>query len=184
KVNMFYHDYTGTALDQLIDNPSAKTPILYVQGMAGVNVKLSIPEFDSYLDSGAISINSARLVFEVVSDSISGIDAENYPQNLMLSNLTTDTTRVTIYDYLVNTTSSNFGRLIRSNSVSAFLDPLYLYKFNLGLHLQSILNGDIENTDLILSINDPASTAKIIKLWSNDSDHKGSLRLELVYTKF
>ena len=184
KVNMFYHDYTGTALDEKIDNPTAVNPVLYVQGMAGVNVQLSIPEFESYLDSGGISINSARLVFEVLPDSISGIAADDYPQNIMLSSVVSDTTREVIYDYLTNPGSSNFGRLIRSNSVSAFLNPLFLYKFNLGLHLQSVLTGKIENRDLVLYMNDPVSSTEIIKLWSNESDHKESLRLELVYTKF
>lgn len=183
KVNMFHHDYTGTALEEKLDNPTESCPVLYVQGMAGVNVQLSIPEFDRYLDSGGISINSARLVFEVLPDSISGIDAGDYPQTIMMSSIVSDTTREVIYDYLTNT-SSSFGRLIRSNSVSAFLNPLYLYKFNLGLHLQSVLTGEIENRDLILYMDDAVSSTEIIKLWSNDSDHNKSLRLELVYTKF
>lgn len=184
KVNMFQHDYSGTALEDKIDNPTAVNPVLYVQGMAGVNTQLSIPEFESYLDSGGVSINSARLVFEVLPDSMSGIAANDYPQNLMMSGVSSDTTRVVIYDYLTTGGSSNFGRLIRSNSVSAFLNPLYMYRFNLGMHLQSILTGQIENTDLVLYMNDPVVSTDIIKLWSNDSDHKGSLRLELVYTKF
>lgn len=184
KVNMFHHDFTGTALEQKIDNPTAVNPVLYVQGMAGVNVQLSIPGFDRYLDSTGISINSARLVFEVLPDSISGIDADDYAQSIMLSSIVSDTTREVIYDYLTNPGSWNFGRLIRSNSVSAFLNPLYLYKFNLGLHLQSVITGSIENRDLVLYMDDPASSTKIIKLWSNESEHKESLRLELVYTKF
>lgn len=184
KVNMFQHDFSGTALDGKLDNPDAVTPVLYVQGMAGVNVKLSIPELDSYLDSTGISVNSARLVFEVLPDSLSGIHADDYPSNLMLSSITSDTSRMVIYDYLTNTGTNNFGRLVRSNSVSAFQDPLYQYKFNLGLHLQSILNGEIENRDLVLYVDEPVTSPSFIKLWSNESEHKGSLRLELVYTKF
>lgn len=184
KVNMFHHDFSGTALEQKLDNPTAVTPVLYAQGMAGVNVQLSVPGFDKYLDSTGISINSARLVFEVLPDSLSGIDVNDYPQSIMLSSIVSDTTKEVIYDYLTNSGSRNFGSLIRSNSVSAFLNPLYLYKFNLGLHLQSVLTGAIENRDLVLYMNDPASSTEIIKLWSNESEQKESLRLELVYTKF
>ncbi len=185
KVNMFHHDFSGIAIAEKLDNPAASVPVLYAQGMAGVNVQLSIPGFDRYLDSTGISINSARLVFEVLPDTISGIDSDDYPYNIMLSSLTSDSKREVIYDYLTNT-SSGFGRLIRSNSVSAFLNPLYMYKFNLGLHFQTVISGDggMENRDLILYMNDPASSTEIIKLWSNDSEHKKSLRLELVYTKF
>ena len=181
-LNMFEHDFTGTALDLMIDNPDAHSPILYAQAMAGVNVEINIPEFDSYLDSGAISINSARLVFEVIPDSVSGIIEEEYPVNLMLTNLLPDSTRQPVYDYI--TYGSNFGKLSKSNSVSAFLPPLYQYKFNLGLHFQSVLSGELDNSKLVLSVDKPGTTAKIIKLWSNDSEQKGSLRLELVYTKF
>ncbi len=184
KINMFHHDYTGTALDQLIDNPSANSSIIYAQGMAGVNVEISMPDLGHYIDSGMVAINSARLVFEVLKDTMSGIFVDDYPQNLMLSNVSSDTSRQTVYDYLVNTSTNNFGRLIRSNAVSAFLDPLYLYRFNLGLHLQSVLIGELENPDLILFVKDQFNTTKYIKLWSNDPDQKGSLRLEIVYTKF
>ncbi len=184
KINMFHHDFTGTALEQLIDNPSANSPIVYAQGMAGVNVEISLPDFDHYLDSGMVAINSARLVFEVLKDTLSGISSDDYPLNLMLSNVSSDTSRLVVYDYLVNTSTRNFGRLIRSNAVSAFLDPLYLYRFNLGLHLQSVFTGELENTDLILYVMDPVNTTKYIKLWSNDPDKEGSLRLEIVYTKF
>ncbi len=184
KVNMFHHDFTGTALNELIDNPDAQTPILYVQGMAGVNVEIGIPEFDNYMGGEAISINSAKLVFDVVPDDISGIEVDDYPPNLMMAYETSDSSRQVVYDFLANTSTYNFGKLTRSNSVSAFLPPLYQYKFNVGLHLQSVLSGDLENVNLILYVNDPATTAKIIKLWSNESEQEGSLRLELVYTKF
>lgn len=187
KINMFHHDYTGTTLEALESavNPTILNPsVLYAQGMAGVNAEITLPDLGSLIDSGMVAINSARLVFEVLKDTMSGISVDDYPQNLMLSNISSDTSRQVIYDLLVNTSTNNFGRLIRSNDVSAFLDPLYLYKFNLGLHLQSILTGDLENSNLILYVMDPATTSKYIKLWSNDPDQKGSLRLEIVYTKF
>lgn len=182
KLNIFHHDYTGTALEQMIDVPDSHSSILYVQGMAGVNVEIAVPEFDRYLDSMGISINSAKLVMEVAPDSITGIFEENYPDRLMLTNRISDTEKQHVYDYVTN--SSSFGYLSKSNAVSAFLPPLYQYKFNLGLHYQSILTGDLDNTKLVLSIADPASSGKIIKLWSNDSDMDRRLRLELLYTKF
>jgi hypothetical protein len=185
-VNIFHHEFDGTALDQMIDNPAALSPILYVQGMAGVNVEIEIPEFDNYLvryeEGERISINSARLVFDVIPDSISGIFEDDYPRNLMITSLVSDSTRQVIFDNL--TYGGGFGNLSKSNSVSAFLPPLYQYKFNLGLHLQSVLTGEVENTKLVLSLDEPSTSAKIIKLWSNDSDQKGSLRLELLYTRF
>lgn len=186
KLSIFHHDFSGTELEQIIDNPDVRSPILYVQGMAGVNVEIAIPEFEDYItkfqDGERISINGARLVFEVVPDSISGISTDDYPAKLMVERQISDSTSQVVYDYVTN--GSNFGNLSRSNSVSAFLPPLYQYKFNLGLHYQTVLSGDIEHNNLILSLDESVISPKIIKLWSNDSDHYGSLRLELIYTKF
>ncbi len=184
KINIFHHDYTGTALEHLIDNPDAKPPIAYAQGMAGANVKISVPDLENYVGTGQIAVNAARLVFYVLPDSLSGISSEDYPVQLMMESQLTDGTPVQLYDQIINTDAFAFGKLNQSNEQSAFLDPVYFYSFNLGRHFQSVISGDIENNDLFIYVNQPVATTKIIKFWSNYSDQKGGLRLELIYSKF
>ncbi len=184
KINIFHHDYAGTALEHMIDNPDFDPHIAYVQGMAGVNVKISVPNLEDYLGSGQVALNAARLVFYVIPDSLSGITAENYPVQLMMESQLPDGTPIQLYDQIINNNAFTFGRLTQSNERSAFFNPLYLYSFNLGRHFQSVISGDIENNDLFIYVNQPATTTKIIKFWSNYSDNEGSLRLELIYSKF
>ena len=184
KINIFHHDFTGTPLENMIDDEDATPPILYAQGMTGVNVKIRVPDLREHLGSGQIAINTARLVFDVVPDSLSGIAAEDYPQQLMMESQLPDGTPAPLYDLVINTDAFQFGRLTRSNENSAFLEPQYFYNFSVGRHFQSVLSGDIENNDLFIFVNNPVTTNKIIKFWSNHSDQERGLRLELIYSKF
>jgi hypothetical protein len=184
KINIFQHDFTGTALESMIDNPDARPPIAYAQGLAGVNVKITVPDLEDYVGTGQVAINAARLIFYVVPDSMSGISAEDYPLQLMMDSQLPDGTPVQLYDQVTNTNPFQYGKLTQSNENSAFLEPLYYYSFDVGRHFQSVISGDIENNDLYIFVNNPATTVKTIKFWSNYSSNKGGLKLELIYSKF
>ncbi len=184
KVNIFHHDYTGSELESLIDNPDAEPPIAYAQGLAGVNTKITIPNLEDYIGTGLTALNAANLVFYIVPDSVSGIPKEDYPDQLMMEVKLSDGTYQDIYDHVINSNTYYFGRLNKSNEVSAFLDPLYYYNFQVGRHLQSVISGELENGDLIIYVDKPETTSKVIKFWSNYSGQPGSLRLELIYTKY
>ena len=185
KVNIFHHDFTGTALESLIDNPDARPPIAYAQGMSGVNVKISVPDLEEYVGTGQVALNAARLNFYVVPDSVSGISAEDYPLQLMMDSQLPDGTPVPLYDQVTNTNPFQYGKLTQSKEKNVFDEPpLYYYSFDVGRHFQSVILGDIENNDLYIFVNDPVTTTKIIKFWSNYSDAEGGLKLELIYSKF
>ncbi|MDF1571701.1 MAG: DUF4270 family protein [Bacteroidales bacterium] len=184
KVNIFQHDFTGTTIATCLDDPGAVPGIAYAQGMAGVNVKVTIPDITDYVGEGIIAINAARLVFYVVPDSIMGIPEEDYPQQLMMETRLDDGTYIPMYDRVIATDRVFFGMLTQSNENSAFLDPLYFYTFNIARHLQSVVSGEIGNGELYIYVDDPATSNKIIKFWSNHSGHEGGLKLELIYTKF
>ena len=182
KVNMFTHDYTGTSLEDLIDNPDANSPIGYIQGMGGVNMRVTVPGLQGLLDS-LVSINQARLVFQVVPDSVSGITVEDYPERTMLVREIAEGEEQVIYDFMINSTGSSFGKLTRVIGSSAFLDPGYEYPFSLMRHFQSVITGDLENDSFLLRIYNPAQSGKFIKVWSNHSGEEQRLRLELIYSR-
>ena len=184
KVNMFTHDYTGTALEGWIDNPDADISTGYVQGMGGVNMKIRVPGFDDWLEGERVAINKARLVFEVLPDSVSGIATSNYPQRTMLVREIGEDEQQVVYDYMINSSSSSgFGKLTRFNPVSAFLEPTYQYPFNLMRHFQSVINDEIGNDTFVLRMYNPTQTGKFIKVKSNQYEGDGRLRLELIYSR-
>ncbi len=185
KVNIFHHDFSGTSIENLIDDENSLTSIGYVQGLSGVNVKFSLPDLSGIIDfdnPDHVAITTARLQFYVMPDSISGIDKEDYPEYLMLDLDMGDGIYETLYDKVIQTESQFFGSLTQSNEQFAFLDPLFYYTFNLGRHLQSVIAGELPNNDLLLYVDDPAQNAKVIKFWCNAPEQKRSLRLELIYT--
>jgi len=187
KVNMFHHDYTGTAVNALLDNEDATPPIAYIQGMAGISMKISLPDiFDQMgLDpEDKVVFNAARLLFYVVPDSISGVNQDSYPDNLLMDTQYADGDYYPLYDYIIVDDEYYFGKLTRSNEQSAFLDPLYYYNFHIGRHLQAVRAGEIENTMLYVYPEDDVINPEMIKVWTNTSGEQGGLRLELIYTKF
>lgn len=184
KFNIFHHDFTGTPLADVIDDPAADPSIGYAQGMAGVNMKIQLPDIRDYVGDGSVAINAARLVFYVLPDSLSGISEPEYPKYLMMETEYQEDTFNPLYDFVISSSRLLYGQLQQSNESSAFLAPKYFYNFNIGRHLQSVLSGEIENKPLYIFVNDPATTPNVIKFWSNYSGREGGLRLELIYTKF
>ncbi len=183
KVNIFHHDYSGTYVENFLDDPNAVPPIAYVQGLAGVNTLVSLPDPADIFGDGDVAINSARLVFYVVPESQSGLGKSDLPEKLMIETKLSDDTFVPFYDEVIGTEQRFYGRLLQSNESSAFFEPVYYYNFNLGRHLQSVIAGEMENTDIYIFVENPESSEKIVKFWSNQSGQEKGLRLELIYTK-
>lgn len=184
KVNIFHHDFTGSQLESLIDNPDAEPEIGYAQGMAGVNTMVTIPDLREYVGDGLVALNTARLIFYVVPDTISGLSYEKYPGRLAMEARRPDGTFGKIYDEIISSNTYTFGKLVQSNEISAFMEPLYYYNFEVGRHFQSVITGESEASDLVISIDDPEQNTDLIQFWSNYSGRKGGLRLELIYSKF
>lgn len=183
KINIYRHDFTGTAIGKQLGNEAYGSDFLYVQGMSGVNTKIRFNGLESWKDSGTIAINSAYLTLEVVPEEISGIPQTEWPSQLFLLSQMKDSTYQAVYDYLINSTVFG-GKLEKIATGNVFVsDSIYVYRFNIGLQLQSMIDGSSDNTDLILQVYNPLSNPGIVKLWSNYADRKGRLKLEVVYSK-
>jgi hypothetical protein len=189
KINMFEHDYTGTALEDIIDDEQASSPYLYVQGMSGVNTRFSFANMQEWMDQNPLIINSATLVFDVVPEQESGILYDDLPYRLMPRTILGDDSYQPIYDYYVllindpNQEASRFDGYKKAESKGLFNDTTYTYRFNMGLHFQSMLDGEKTDNDFVLQIDDGLINPKYSKLWSNLSANERRIRLEIVYLK-
>jgi len=186
---MFEHNHDGTYLSQIIDNETATSPYCYVQGMAGVNTRLSFESLGEWMQMGPISISSATLIFDVVPEEESGILYSDLPDRLMLGSLLEDGVYEPVYDYYVmwandnSRTAAEFGGYKKAVSRGLFSDTTYTYRFNMGLHFQSMVDGVKPDNDFILQLADGITNPKISKLWSNLPDNKKRIRLEIVYLR-
>ncbi|MBN1132551.1 MAG: DUF4270 family protein [Bacteroidales bacterium] len=181
KINIFQHDYAGTAIAPILNNPDSQSPVMYVQGMTGLNTKIQLRNVENWMDSGPLAINSAKLIFEVLPESLSGISYDDLPDRLILYTDLGDKGTEPLYDYVIDQAAYD-GRL-KAVSEGVFFDTTYQYSFNIGLHYQNLISGKIENRDLVLQPYDQKISNKMVKLWSNFYPTQGGLRLKIVYTK-
>jgi len=189
KINLFEHDFNGTVLEGIIDDEAASSPYSYVQGMGGVNTRFSFANLTEWMDQVPLVINSATLVFDVVPEEESGILNEDLPARLMIGSILEDGSFEPIYDYHViwindpQREAARFGGYKKAESLGMFYDTTYTYRFNMGLHFQSMIDGIKPDNDFILQLNDGLENPRISKLWSNLPTNERRIRLEIVYLK-
>ncbi len=79
-VNAYSHDYTGTVIEQQLNDTSLGNQNVYIQSLAGVRTRLTFPNLASLNDSGLIAINKATLVLHLEPGS-----TDEYPASPTLS---------------------------------------------------------------------------------------------------
>ena len=186
KVNTFVNDHSGTYLSTIIDSQTASSAYSYVQGMAGVNTRFSLVSLAEWMAKSPLSINSATLVFDVVPEEESGIAIDDLPNRLMLGTILSDSAYEPIYDYIVLVSSqqaSKFGGYKKADSEGMFSDTTYVYKFEIPLHFQYMVDGENSVNDFILQVDDGKINPRFSKLWSNLPTNNRRIRLEVVYLK-
>ncbi len=186
KINVFEHDYSGTYLAGILDDSTARSPYCYVQGIGGVNTRLSFTSLEEWMAKTPVAINSATLVFEAVPEDESGIPYDDLPRRLMMGTILEDGFYEPVYDYWVllnNQASSRFGGYKKAESDGLFFDTVYNYRFQMPLHYQALIDSEKEENDFILQVDDGNVNPRIVKLWSNLPGNSGRIRLEIVYLR-
>jgi len=130
RVSLFNHDYTTTLFGSTLNDTTQNSDKVYLQSLAGPRVKIKIPSFESWKDSGNVAINKAELILKVDESDLS---IGNYPPpaKLFLVAIDENNKYEFIFDYLRN--ASYFGGTYNSTTKT--------YKFNIPLYLQRVLNG-------------------------------------------
>jgi len=186
KINVFEKDYSGTYLSGIIDNENANSPYSYVQGMTGVNTRLSFSTLQDWIDTGQVVINSATLIFDIIPETESGILYEELPQRLILKTELDEGEYEPLYDYVTldyNQQSKRFGGILKAESEGMFFDTTYTYRFNMPLHFQAMVSGEKSDNNFILQVYDAGQNPRFTKLWSSFPDNRKRIRLEVVYLK-
>jgi hypothetical protein len=185
KINMFNHDYSSTYLGGIINKDSLVTPFSYLAGIGGVDTKLFFTNFEEWLGEEKVAVNAATLIFDVLPEEISGIALEDLPQQLMIYTELDDGLLEYTYDFIATNSidESLFGGSLETVSKGMFSDTTYTYRFNMNLHVQSMVDGVKLDNNFRLQIRDAKRNPKIAKLWSNFYTNPSRIRLEVVYIK-
>jgi hypothetical protein len=163
------HDYTAAnpalKINNLNDSVNQDS-VFYVQGLGGVRGMIRLNDLKSWADSMPIAINRAQLIIERESH-------DAMPPDSLISTLTiyhkNDNKISLIDDY--NLGSGVGGKYVRSKQH---------YSFNITLHLQKLINGDVEGDVLYL---EPESYLKPNTTVLRSGNHSGKMKLIITYTK-
>jgi len=185
KINIFEKDYSGTYLSGIIDNENVNSSYSYIQGMTGVNTRLSFTTLQDWIDTGQVVINSATLIFDVIPENESGIMLEDIPERLILFTAMDEGVKEPLYDYVavVSVNPFLFGGVLKAESEGMFFDTTYTYRFNMPLHFQAMISGEKTDNQFVLQVYDEDENPRFTKLWSSFPDNRKRMRLEIVYLK-
>ena len=169
----FEHDYSlsSSVQKQITGNPSVQHDTVFVQSMAGVQTKITIPFFMDYYKKEKISINKAELIIKVLPSSI--IQTTYTPPSKLMVVVANDSSAVTFMpDYFEG--DSYFG----GNYDAANQE----YRFNIARYLQQILNGTRKNNGLCVIVAFRPSVANRVQLIGGNKLLHGNMRIKLTYT--
>lgn len=162
RFSYFRHQYLFQNSDNIEDNP------MVVQSMAGLKDSIVIPHLKNLFAQAdkPVSINNAQLVFKVQESAIGGGLDPHASMIVFASDSLGNNTLVID----ATESSSYFGGLYDSNRKE--------YIFNIGRHVQRILNGDVKDYGLFLVAGGSTSNAQRTVLQGGNS-----VKLIVTYTQ-
>jgi hypothetical protein len=175
--NHYEHDY-GTANSSLqgqIDNSTATNDTLlgqqnvFIQCMAGLGMKLQMPELSKYCDSGAIAVAKAELIFPVDQDAQWYSDKYKVPLAFGIKAYTSTGTLVNVADAGASWMGGSYDA---TNKV---------FRINIPRHISNICNGKTGNYGFLVYPSE--TTSKPYRAVITGSKHSTPIKLQLSYTK-
>lgn len=177
RVNIFYHDYSGSRVGNLFEEGSQDDTTSFISAMGGVNTKLAFPGIERWLEKKPLAINKAELFLPVEDTLLSGYSIDDFPSKLLLFTYDEEDNYQFPYDYRIDPSSSK-------TYYDGYFDPAaYAYVFNLGVHFQSFIQGDVDNLNLVLLAGINQTTANRVLLKGPDARLK-KMQLKITYTEF
>lgn len=175
----FNHDYRGSLVNNVFDQESVGAEPLYIQGMAGTNVRLDLSDVLRLKDN---FLNYAELELTVAQESLS--DTMLFPLARRISVLEQDASGRLVEVADVRNGRTNFGQLDQFYGGVLKYDEtkrLYTYKMNLTTHIKKILKNNASPI-VYLSILDKVQRPNRVLV--NGPNHPTNpLKLKLTYTK-
>ena len=167
RFNTFSHDYTGSAVESILQNPGMTTNFSYTEAMAGVETRITFPSLREKF-SNKILVNKAELILPAANGSY---DEFGKASNIILASRSEAGALQFIPDAFEST--QYFG--------GTYIESENAYRFNIARYIQSYLNGEQNDKGLTILVTGSAVKAeRVIFLNENNSGEK--IRLNLYYT--
>lgn len=170
RFNHFDNDYTNadpalrdqvTGVDSTLGSQK-----LYLQSMQGINTNFSLPWLESWKSNGKIAVTRAELVLPIIEFSSKYAP----PSKLLLGTYDEEGELVQLQDYQEG--ASFFGGTYDSTRSE--------YRFRITRHVQQVLNGDRENSELVLLVSSRSVQANRVVI-GGPQNASNALRVEMIY---
>ncbi len=171
-VNQFKHDYIGTPVLAAATDGNNNDNVLYVQPMAGVNVKVTIPYIGNLGQD--IAINKAELVFTDIGDTT----VFAAPTQLIFTETLEGGGQDLIADLYVST---NFAGGVRATETDGQGNVNSVYKLNIPRYLQKVLNSGVQYGLNLLPFPTARQANRVVL--GGSTHGQSPLKLRLTYTK-
>lgn len=173
--NNLEHDVSGTIVEDFFDNTVLGDSLLFLQAMAGPNIKIDIQNTDNLQN---IIINKAELEFTVAE--LAGDDLEDYPpSNLLIATVkNSDDEFVFVRDVVIG--SSSFGGVV-TDAIDDQGENIQQYTMNISAHFQDIVDGISDGTIFLRAFPKQEQSSRVVVYGPGHS--KYPMKLKLTYTK-
>ena len=154
---------------KFLNDTITQDSVFYLQGFGGVYGKLRLDGLTNWIDSMPVVINRAELIIERENSLL-------LPEDSILNS-------IAIY---MPIGEGQLSRIVDASSFSStfggtFSQSKNYYSFNITLHLQQLLTGDLTEKWLIL---EPSNTlSEVNRAILRSGNHRRKIRRALTYTK-
>lgn len=172
KFSNYSFDYSNSLIETLLtNNESDPDGFAILQGMNGLSSTISINNISRFIESDSTySILDANLTLPIVNEEYS--DLFNPPHQIASYFQTEDSLKYEIEDYYQFLTKTNYNYDGYLNSQEKF------YHFDISRHLMNIINGEVEDSCIYLTIvNNTRYPSRVILKTGED------INLKITYTK-
>jgi len=162
------HDYTGTDIENVVNQPALGQNQFFIQTLGGINGRMTIPSFDSLIAKPVI-INKAEIILPF-EDYL--YDDYPSPSSLFISRKNVEGEYEFLPDLFEGSLGGNFN-VVNKN-----------YTFNITRHLNEIVAEKAINDTLKIFPNGNGITANRVVLNGMNSSKKDKAKVVISYTKY
>ena len=162
------HDYTGTEIENVVNQPALGQNQFFIQTLGGINGRMTIPSFDSLIAKPVI-INKAEIILPF-EDYL--YDDYPSPSSLFLSRKNVEGEYEFLPDLFEGSLGGNFN-VVNKN-----------YTFNITRHLNEIVAEKAINDTIKIFPNGNGITANRVVLNGMNSTKKDKAKVVISYTKY
>lgn len=168
RFSSFEQDYTGTIVEQILNDSTVGQEIFFTQTMGGVRAKIAFPNFLNIMEEDKVIINKASLYMPVqyfTGDAL-------YPAEELLLIRTSDDGS---FSFLPDYDEDRGGGYVAADKA---------YTFNVTRYLNGVLSGDYDNEPLTILSRGTAVTANRVVFNGPATILKDQPKLIITYSKF